>query len=236
MYVRRPESTPNIAALAGALADPVRMRVCLQLLDGRAWTLTELSKQLEVAKSSMSEHVSLLVHEGVLAERRQGRHRYVQIASNEVADWLEHTGSLAPKTLGSAPTMNAKRRDEKLAEARTCYKHLAGRLGVQLASALSAHGWVDGSSFVTDPGREEILAAWGIEVPDRVATGRHVSIWCLDWTERRSHMGGWLGDEMCAVFLTRGWIERQPSSRAIAVTSTGRSALDWVLDVQEQQL
>lgn len=236
MTVKYPETAPNVAALAASLADPTRAMICVCLLDGRAWTVTELSRQLKVAKSSTSEHVSQLVDGGILDERRQGRHRYVQIASNAIADWLEHTGGLASDHLGSAPTMTAKRRDEQLADARTCYKHLAGQLGVRLASALSTRGWVDGSAFVTDDGRRGLRNLWDIDVPEKVPTGRHVSIWCLDWTERRSHLGGWLGDELCCVFLDRQWIRRLPNCRAVALTEEGRSELSWVLEAQERQL
>lgn len=236
MTVKHPETAPNVAALAASLADPTRAMICVCLLDGRAWTVTELSTQLRVAKSSASEHVSQLVNGGILTERRQGRHRYVQIASHAIADWLEHTGGLASDHLGSASTMTAKRRDKQLADARTCYKHLAGLLGVQLASALSARGWVDGSACVTADGRTGMRDLWNIEVPDRVPTGRHVSIWCLDWTERRSHLGGWLGDELCRVFLDRRWIKRRPNSRAVSLTDEGRSALPWVLEARERHL
>lgn len=225
-----------MAALAASLADPTRVMICVCLLDGRAWTVTELTQQLKMAKSSASEHISQLVAGGILAERRQGRHRYVQIASNAIADWIEHTGGLATDHLGSASTMTAKRRDKQLATARTCYKHLAGQFGVKLASALADRGWVDGAAFVTEDGRTGLHELWSIDVPDRVPTGRHVSTWCLDWTERRSHLGGWLGDELCQVFFNRRWIQRLPGSRAIALTDEGSSELSWVLNAQMRQL
>ena len=164
MTRRFPESAPNIAALATAIADPTRVMICASLLDGRAWTLTELSRALSTPMSSLSEHASLLIDHGVLAERREGRHRYVQIASTDIAD------------------------------------------------------------------------DFGIDIePPRSSTRPYVRR-CLDWTERRSHLGGVLGDELCREFLDREWIVRRPKSRALKITPTGRTHLDWVLTTQEDHL
>ncbi|GAA1869511.1 ArsR/SmtB family transcription factor [Brevibacterium marinum] len=227
-----PESVPNIAALASALADPTRVMICTSVLDGRAWTLTELSRVLGLPMSSTSEHVSLLIDRGVLRERRQGRHRYVQLASAGIADWLEHTGALAGERVESAPSLAAKTRDRHLLEARTCYKHIAGRFGIQLFAALSANWWIDDSVTVTDSGRESIAEAWGIEVPTVPKSSRPVTRACLDWTERRSHLGGWLGDELCREFIDRTWIVRRPNSRSLRLTSAGRERLDWILTTE----
>lgn len=231
-----PESAPDIAALASALADPTRVMICTSLLDGRAWTLTELSRSLVVPMSSTSEHVSILIDRGVLAERRQGRHRYVQLASADIADWLEHTGALAGERIESAPTLAAKTRDRHLLEARTCYKHIAGRLGVQIFSAVTARGWVDDSATVTDSGCEGLAEVWGIDVPSTAPASRPLIRRCLDWTERRTHLGGWLGDAVCAEFLDRTWIVRRRNSRALTLTPTGRAKLDWILTAEVTQL
>ncbi|WP_413336500.1 ArsR/SmtB family transcription factor [Brevibacterium sp. GP-SGM9] len=231
-----PESAPDIAALASALADPTRVMICISVLDGRAWTLTELSRALSIPLSSMSEHVSMLVDRGILAERRQGRHRYVQLASNDIAEWLEHTGALAGRSVESAPSLAAKTRDHHLLEARTCYRHIAGRLGVQIFAALSDRQWIDDTVTVTDSGRAGLAEVWGIHLPSSPASARSVARPCLDWTERRTHLGGWLGDELCRVFLDRAWISRRSSSRALALTPTGRDELDWILTAEVTQL
>lgn len=230
------EAAPDIAALASAIAEPTRVMICTCVLDGRAWTLTELSRALGLPMSSTSEHVSILIDRGVLAERRQGRHRYVQLASADIADWLEHTGALAGQRVESASTLVAKTRDRHLLEARTCYRHIAGKLGVRLFAALSAHGWIDEAVTVTDSGREAIAEAWGIDVPTTATSARPVTRRCLDWTERRTHLGGWLGDELCREFLDRTWITRRPSSRALKLTPAGRESLDWILIAEVTQL
>ena len=231
-----PESAPDIAALASAIADPTRVMICTSVLDGRAWTITELSKALGLPMSSASEHIRILIDRGVLAERRQGRHRYVQIASADIADWLEHTGALAGERLASAPTLSAKTRDRQLLEARTCYRHIAGRLGVQIFSALTSRTWLDDSVNVTDQGRSHLAEVWGIEVPTTPPSGRPLTRPCLDWTERRTHLGGLVGDEICRVFLDRDWITRSHGSRALRLTPAGRDELDWVLTTEATQL
>ena len=236
MTRRFPESAPNIAALATAIADPTRVMICASLLDGRAWTLTELSRALSIPMSSVSEHASLLIDHGVLAERREGRHRYVQIASTDIADWLEHTGALAGESVTAAPTLAAKTRDRQLIDARTCYRHIAGRFGTQLFSALTRREWIDESMNITDAGRAGLADDFGIDIePPRSSTRPYVRR-CLDWTERRSHLGGVLGDELCREFLDREWIVRRPKSRALKITPTGRTHLDWVLTTQEDHL
>lgn len=231
-----PESAPDIAALASALADPTRVMICTSLLDGRAWTLTELSRALLVPMSSTSEHVSILIARGVLAERRQGRHRYVQLASGDIADWLEHTGALAGESIESAPTLAAKTRDCHLLEARTCYRHIAGRLGVQLWAAVTARGWADDTATLTESGIEGLAKVWGIDVPSAALVSRPLTRRCLDWTERRTHLGGWLGDAICAEFFAREWVARRRSSRALTLTPTGRDELDWILTAEVAQL
>lgn len=231
-----PESAPNIAALASAIADPTRVMICTCLLDGRAWTLTELSRVLKLPLSSTSEHVSTLIDRGVLAERRQGRHRYVQLASADIADWLEHTGALAGERVESSPSLAAKTRDRHLLEARTCYRHIAGRLGVQLFAALTARHWIDDSLAVTDTGWESIAKVWGIDVPAALSSRRPITRRCLDWTERRTHLGGWLGDELCREFIDRRWIARRQDSRALKLTPSGRDGLDWVLTTEGRHL
>lgn len=223
------ESAPDIAALGVAIADPNRAMICTVLLDGRAWTPTELARSLGIALSSVSEHLSILIDRGVLTERRQGRHRYVQVASTDIADWLELTGVLAGTERAAAPSLSTKTHDRHLLEARTCYRHLAGDLGVRLYAALSERDWIDESVTVTDEGRSGLAEEWGIEVPDPGTSSRPVTRRCLDWTERRSHLGGWLGDELCRTFVDREWIVRRRGSRAMRITETGRDRLDWVL-------
>ncbi|MEU8921197.1 winged helix-turn-helix domain-containing protein [Kitasatospora sp. NPDC048545] len=228
-----------ISALAALLADPTRAAFCSALLDGRAWTSGELARHARVAPSTASEHLSRLIAGGLLAEERQGRHRYVRLATPAVATLIEDltsfaegaggNGSPAPRTLGEATRLSAE------ARARTCYDHLAGRLGVAVADALLTRGLVADESglAVTERGRDW-LAAQAIELPPRAGRrgGRPVVRGCLDWTERRSHLGGALGAALCRTALDRAWVERIGSGRALRVTPDGSRALRDLLGVE----
>ncbi|MGW1172738.1 ArsR/SmtB family transcription factor [Kitasatospora sp. NPDC002543] len=230
----------TLAAFAALLADPTRAAICVALLDGRAWTAGELARHARVAPSTASEHLSRLTAGGLLAEERQGRHRYVRLASPAVATLIEDLTAFAesdyragpataPRTLAEATRTNAEVR------ARTCYDHLAGRLGVAVSDALLARGLVteEGGLAVTGRGREW-LAEQAIELPARADRrgGRPVVRSCLDWSERRHHLGGALGAALCRTALDRAWVERIGSGRALRVTPDGGRALRELLGVE----
>ncbi|MEV7356197.1 winged helix-turn-helix domain-containing protein [Kitasatospora sp. NPDC091276] len=226
----------SLAAFAALLADPTRAAFCTALLDGRAWTAGELARHAGVAPSTASEHLSRLIAGGLLAEERQGRHRYVRLATPEVATLIEDLTAFADQ--GDRPTPHGLReatRQSAEARARTCYDHLAGRLGVAVADALLARGLLtdDAGLAVTGRGRAW-LAAQAIELPERAGRrgGRPVVRSCLDWTERRSHLGGALGAALCRTALDRSWVERIGSGRALRVTPDGDRALRELLGVE----
>ncbi|MFJ4591275.1 ArsR/SmtB family transcription factor [Kitasatospora sp. NPDC088861] len=226
----------SLAAFSALLADPTRAAFCTALLDGRAWTAGELARHAGVAPSTASEHLSRLITGGLLAEERQGRHRYVRLATPEVATLIEDLTAFADQ--GDRPTPHGLReatRQSAEARARTCYDHLAGRLGVAVADALLARGLLtdDAGLAVTGRGRAW-LAAQAIELPERAGRrgGRPVVRSCLDWTERRSHLGGALGAALCRTALDRSWVERIGSGRALRVTPDGDRALRELLGVE----
>ncbi|MFF8769801.1 ArsR/SmtB family transcription factor [Kitasatospora sp. NPDC015120] len=232
----------TLAHLAGLLADPTRAAFCMALLDGRAWTAGELARHARVAPSTASEHLSRLIAGGLLAEERQGRHRYVRLAGPEVATLIEDLASFpvpaGPADRPPSPTapgsLREATRTSAEARARTCYDHLAGRLGVAVRDAVIARGLVadeDGPAL-TGRGRSW-LAELGVELPPRAGRsgGRPVVRTCLDWTERRSHLGGAFGAALCRTALDRAWVERIGSGRALRVTPDGASALQDLLGV-----
>jgi DNA-binding transcriptional ArsR family regulator len=224
----RPEAAaaPDLAALAALLADPTRARFCLALLDGRAWTAGELAGHAGVAASTATEHLNALVSGGLLAQERQGRHRYVRLAGPETAELIEGMAALAPR--GPAParprSLSVANRDGALARGRTCYDHLAGTLGVSIADAMTERGLIcwDSGLVLTAAG-----SAWldrlGVELPAR--TRRPALRSCLDWTERRSHLAGSVGAGLCALAFASGWIKRIGTGRAVAPTDAGERAL-----------
>lgn len=225
-----------MAELAALLADGTRAGICLALLDGRAWTAGELARRAGVAPSTASDHLTRLVRGGLLVEERQGRHRYLRLAGPSVAQLIEHLAGHAPAP--SAPTGSLRKATASaaLTYARTCYDHLAGRLGVLMYDALLADGRLDRSSglALTADGW-----AWATElgVPVEVlrTARRPVVRDCLDWTERRPHLAGALGAALCRRFTDLAWIT-QGSGRAVRLTPAGRAALAETLDVPEGTL
>ncbi|TQM04252.1 ArsR/SmtB family transcription factor [Pseudonocardia kunmingensis] len=219
-----------LADLAALLADRTRARFCVALLDGRAWTASELAGLAGVAPSTASEHLGRLVAGGLLVERRQGRHRYVQLASPQVAQLVEDMAAHANPGQEAPVGLRAVTAAAALAQARTCYDHLAGRLGVAITDALGARGLLDrgGGFALTAAGLDWFAAELGF-VPAR--SRRPVARPCLDWTERRSHLAGQAGAHLCAQLERNGWIARRRGDRAVKVTPDGAAALHELLGV-----
>ena len=219
-----PVAGPDVAALAALLADGTRAQFCLALLDGRAWTAGELARHADVAASTATEHLNMLVDGGLLTEERQGRHRYLRLAGEDAAELIEHLAVLAPRRTEPKHTLSVANRNRALARARTCYDHLAGHLGVSIADAMTQQGLLDWSQglALTDSG-VRWLAELGLELP--AGTRRPPVRSCLDWTERRPHLAGSLGAGLCRFAFDHGWITRIGSGRAVAVTDEGAGAL-----------
>lgn len=210
----------GLALAAGAVADRTRARMLCALMDGRAYTATEMSGVGGVSASTASAHLRLLVEQGLIACVPQGRHRYFRLASREAALALESIMGLA----GKQPSVQS-RTPAKLRWARTCYDHMAGVVAVALHDRLLSLGWLNNdSSSITDIGRIR-LNRIGIQFgppPSR----RRFAFACLDWSERRPHIGGLLGAAILAAFESRRWVIRQLDSRELVLTATGSKALN----------
>lgn len=211
--------TTRFASTAALLGDPARANILTALMDGRALTAKELAYAAHVSPQTTSGHLGKLTDAGLLALQKQGRHHYYRLASPLVGQMLESIMAVA----GPAPHRNSSwRGGEALRTARTCYDHLAGRLGVALADAMQEHGHValtaDGGE-VTDAGHAFLLN-FGAEPAD----GKRVFCRpCLDWSERRPHIAGRLGAALAGRCFELGWIERQRDTRALAITPAGRA-------------
>ncbi|GAA2632515.1 ArsR/SmtB family transcription factor [Paractinoplanes durhamensis] len=222
------DAAVGLAAWAGLLADRTRASFCLALLDGRAWTVGELAKHAGVALSTASEHADRLVAGGMLAQRRQGRHRYLELANPQVAALIETVAAAHPSARNGTgtpvTTLAAAHKRRNLAFARTCYDHLAGYLGVAIADAMVGNGFVTRThGTALTPRGVAWLGQLGVDLgkPGRRAVLRD----CLDWTERRSHLAGVAGSEICRHALAAGWVVRIGSGRAVKVTPVGERAL-----------
>ncbi|WP_051084730.1 ArsR/SmtB family transcription factor [Kribbella catacumbae] len=209
----------ELAAWAKMLADATRATVCLALLDGRAWTATELAKRAGVSRPTISEHLNLLVDGGLLTEVRQGRHRYVKLAGPDTAELLEDLAALAPRRTEDVTNLSGASKRGAFARARTCYDHFAGRLGVALTDAMTDRGLLDWSSGVAlTPAGVNWLDELGVVVEAR--RGRPAVRSCLDVTERRPHLAGATGAALCTHALRQGWVTRIPGGRALKVTGS----------------
>jgi hypothetical protein len=191
----------------------------LALLDGRAWTASELAKLAKVSRPTISEHLNQLVSGGLLTEVRQGRHRYVKLAGPDTAELLEGLAALAPRRTEVANSLAAVSKRDAFARARTCYDHLAGKLGVALADAMTERGLIDWSDGITlTPEGQAWLEDLGIEL--EVRRGRPAVRSCLDVTERRPHLAGAVGAALCAHALRHEWVTYIPGGRSLKVTGS----------------
>ncbi|MFC9909182.1 ArsR/SmtB family transcription factor [Streptomyces sp. NPDC127197] len=229
----RDPRAPALARFAGLIADETRAACLLALLDGRAWTAGELARHAGVAASTASEHLHRLVAGGVLAEERQGRHRYVRLADARVAQLVEDLAAqVAPGAVVRRPRgLRETSAGSAMARGRTCYDHLAGRLGIAVTDALTARGLLlqDTGFALTDAGLRWFDSA-GIAL-DRTSR-RPLARACLDWTERRPHLAGVAGAALCRHALDAAWCVRIGSERAVKVTPEGERALSELLGIE----
>ncbi|WP_078900190.1 ArsR/SmtB family transcription factor [Streptomyces sp. SBT349] len=227
---RPAHSSPRLAALAGLLADETRARFCLTLLDGRAWTAGELARSAGVAASTASEHLSKLVHGGLLTEERHGRFRYVRLANPGAAHLVEELVSHAAPEAEAPRGLRAVRASAAMARGRTCYDHLAGRLGTTLTEALTERQLLDQRcGFALTGAGLRWFGDLGLD--PRGARGRPVARGCLDWTERTLHLAGAAGAALCRHAFDAGWCERTGTERAVRVTDDGERALRDLLGI-----
>jgi DNA-binding transcriptional ArsR family regulator len=220
----------DLAAGAGAIADPARAAMLDALLDGAPRSAGALAREAGVAASTASHHLGRLLDAGLIVVEPDGRRRAFRLARPEVADALEALALVCPprpaRTLRRATRLEAER------AARTCYDHLAGRLGVALCDALLEARAIapDGErAYALGPGADRAFAALGVSLPP---TGRRAYARpCLDWSERRPHLAGTLGAAVAGAMLEREWVARVPKTRALRVTDAGREGLRKALSV-----
>jgi DNA-binding transcriptional ArsR family regulator len=215
-------SDVDLAAVAKLLAEPSRAAMAVALLDGRSHPASDLARAAGVRPSTASEQLGQLVAGGLLQVERAGRHRYYRLAGPDVAHAVEALGSLAPARPVLSP--RGARVSAALAYARTCYDHLAGRLGVALTDAMLAAGTLSVDLALTEPGRRRLSDA-GIDLDALQARRRPLTRGCLDWTQRRPHLGGAVGAAICDRLLSDGALARAEDSRAVRLTDTGRRQL-----------
>jgi DNA-binding transcriptional ArsR family regulator len=213
---------PSLAEVAALVGNPARANMLTALLDGRVLTASELAYAGGVAPQTASGHLAKLNEGRLLALAKQGRHSYYRLASPLIARMLESIMAVAAD--GPSRYQPRWRGGDALRNARTCYDHLAGRLGVVLADALVERDRValsDDGGIVTSEG-EKFFLALGIDLGERGRSRRPFCRPCLDWSERRTHLAGTLGAALAARFFELGWITRIRDTRAVRVTDSGK--------------
>jgi DNA-binding transcriptional ArsR family regulator len=215
---------PDIARIAALIGDPARANMLTALMSGKALTATELAAEAGVTLQTVSAHLAKLQDGGLLEMRRQGRHKYASLANDQVAKTLEALMGLAAGA-GHLRTRTGPR-DLALREARVCYNHLAGDMGILLFDRLLEQGWLrDDPEFpvLTESGAGR-MSALGLDIPALESARRPICRACLDWSERRSHLAGGLGQALLGMMLNRGWARRLPDSRVIDFSPAGKTA------------
>jgi DNA-binding transcriptional ArsR family regulator len=230
----------DIAAIGALVADPARCRILLALGDGRALPASRLASEAGVSAATASSHLRKLTDGGLLTVEAHGRHRYFRLAGAEVAELVEALERIAP----AAPVRSLRQgtRAQAVRDARTCYDHLAGRLGVELMRAMLDRGHLTGGDGTYDPavarrdpragyGRDldyeltdegrAFLGDLGVTIPAR----RRVVRYCIDWSEQRHHLSGALGRGLLDRLLELEWIRRAEVGRAVRVTRAGGEGL-----------
>ena len=234
-------NTNQIARIAALVGEPARAAMLLALMDGRALTAGELAQAAGVSAATASRHLALMVEAALLAPERQGRHHYHRLASPQVARLLEGLMQLAAAPPAAPPRVPTGPRDAALRTARTCYDHIAGRLGVAMAAHLLEEGAVqldDEAGGRVTPNIDAVLRPLGLAVQSPLAGGgtrRPACRGCLDWSERRHHLAGRLGAMLCAHCLERGWLRRAAGSRALDITPEGAVVLRGWLGLRRWQ-
>jgi DNA-binding transcriptional ArsR family regulator len=226
---------PNIAFVANLLADPSRAAMCLALAGGEARPAGELAARAGVSAQTASNHLAKLIAGRILRVEQQGRWRYYRLAGADVGHVVEALAVVAPPLPHPVADDGMDDTARRLKNARTCYSHLAGRLGVALADALVAERWLedDDRRYRLTPTGTHALRALGIDVEPRRAQAPARR--CLDWTERRPHVAGPVGTALATLALDRGWIRRLRGTRAVVVTPPGRTQLEKVFNLRWEE-
>jgi DNA-binding transcriptional ArsR family regulator len=224
-HIRAMSNAPQIAEVAALVGDPARANILCALLGGRALTATELAIAAGVTPQTTSGHLGKLSAARLVVLMKQGRHRYYRLAGPHIGQMLESIMNVA---MTGPPRFQPKSRlDEQMRYARTCYDHIAGVLGVGLAERLTERGFIilgDEAGEVTASGAD-FMAKLGVDLSAAREKRRIFCRPCVDWTERRSHIGGAVGAALACRCFELKWIERARDSRALTITPAGRRGL-----------
>jgi DNA-binding transcriptional ArsR family regulator len=212
------------SGIAAAIGEPARARILYSLMDGRARTSTELAVVAEVSPSTASAHLNRLKAADLVRVLVQGKHRYYSLQGPDVAHLLEGLSIVA----GAVREEFVPTTPSRLCAARTCYDHMAGSVAVALHDRFKALDWLSTGSASADhayeltPAGTRAIEALGIDLEATRRLRRRFACACLDWSERRPHVGGALGAALLKLALKQKWVTQDLDGRALAITSRGR--------------
>ncbi|SHF45633.1 ArsR/SmtB family transcription factor [Pedobacter caeni] len=215
----------EIGYITSLIGDPVRTKILWTLLDGRAYTATELALCADTSPQNISMHLSKLVQADLLAVESQGRHKYYRFSRPEVAYAIEAIGNLIPDEKHKKITGNTN--NAAIKHCRTCYDHLAGKVGVLLTEQLIEQKLIEPEGavyLVTKKGRS-FFSEFNIDTDELKKSRRIFAKPCLDWTERKPHLAGALGAAFLEKMLLSDYFRKTKDSRAIVITAKGREQL-----------
>jgi DNA-binding transcriptional ArsR family regulator len=226
----------DVAAVAAVLANRARMSMLELLLDGAAHPAGELARQAGVAVSTASGHLSALAQAGLVDVQRNGRQRQYRLSGSEVASALEALAAVAPRR--PVTSLRAASAAARLRAGRTCYDHIAGRLGLIVTDGLVARGALiaEEEAFTLTASGARLIESIGVDVTGARGQKRGFALACLDWSERRFHLAGALGSATCARLFDLRWIRRSGRGRAIALTDQGSEGLRTLLGIDIEQV
>ncbi|HEV3427331.1 MAG TPA: helix-turn-helix transcriptional regulator [Paraburkholderia sp.] len=220
---------PGLARVAALLADPGRAAMLWALMDGSARPAGELTLIAGLSPSAASAHLARLTDGGMIAAEVRGRHRYFRIATPEIAQTIEALMNVAHATAPERPvTRPARTVPLEMRHARTCYDHMAGEVAVQVFERLVDGGLLTlkGDDLEATQTGAARLAEWGVDLGALRARRRRFACTCLDWSERRPHLGGALGAALLERFTSNGWVERTSRPRVLRITPLGQREFD----------
>jgi DNA-binding transcriptional ArsR family regulator len=220
------KSDVAVSTIAAAIGELARARILYCLMDGHARTSTELAVVAGVSPSTASVHLHRLKTAHLVKVLVQGKHRYYSLEGPDVATVLEGLSVLA----GAAHDKFVPNTPTRLCDARTCYDHMAGRVGVSLHDRFYALGWLsdpteNGTAYELTAAGTKAFEALGIDLEATRALRRRFACACLDWSERRPHVGGAIGAALLKIALKRRWVTQELDSRALAITRFGKSEM-----------
>ena len=214
------EIEKHFGHIASLIGEKSRAIMLWNLLDGRAYTATELAGAADVSFQSASNHLSQLLNAGLLRSEKQGRHKYYRFAGDQVAKAIENIAGLMP----AASIDKSTNQIIGIKYARTCYDHLAGRMGVQLTHSLLKNRWLiayDDRYELSGIGDKQ-FQSMGIDVAATRKQNRKFAYPCLDWSERNHHLGGALGAALLQSMIDKDWVRKIKHSREILITGKGK--------------